>query len=76
MMIIHQARAELAQKTLRSVNEIVGLVGAVGGTVCCEGNSSTNRMRLKRLQWSSTSDILFTHQKVQRRRQIVSVYIR
>jgi len=25
----HQARAELAQKTLRSVNEIVGLVGAV-----------------------------------------------
>lgn len=24
----HQARAELAQKTLRSVNEIVGLVGA------------------------------------------------
>jgi hypothetical protein len=30
MMIIHQARAELAQKTLKSVNEIVGLVGAVG----------------------------------------------
>lgn len=57
----HQARAELAQKTLRSVNEIVGLAGAVWALHAGRGIVPIDRMRLKRLQWSLTATFLHFH---------------
>jgi hypothetical protein len=45
-MMIIKARAELAQKTLRSVNEIAKWVGAVWVQISWEGNSAGNPNRL------------------------------